>query len=141
MLRPMTSPRARRAANIATVLFAGAAVFEVALALGAPLGHAAFGGTHRTLPPGLRVTSAFSAALFIAAIAIVRTRAGLRGVGASSIWARRATWGLAILFAVGVLMNLASQSSWERLLQAPIVLAMSICCAVVARENTAPSHS
>jgi hypothetical protein len=137
----MTSPRARRAANIATVLFAGAAVFEVALALGAPLGHAAFGGTHRTLSPGLRVASVISAALFIAAIGVVRTAAGLRGAGASSIWARRATWGLAILFAVGVLMNLASQSSWERFLQAPIALAMSVCCAVVAREKTVPPHS
>jgi hypothetical protein len=49
---------ARTAAVAAAVGFLTIAVFQAALALGAPLGRAAWGGTHPQAPTGLRVASA-----------------------------------------------------------------------------------
>jgi hypothetical protein len=46
-----------RSAVAAAVGIAGLAGFELALALGAPLGRAATGGTHTYLPAGLRIAS------------------------------------------------------------------------------------
>ena len=51
-------------AVVAAVGFIVLAVFQVALALGAPLGEAAYGGTHTDLPVALRITSAFAAIVY-----------------------------------------------------------------------------
>ena len=50
---------------VAYVLLAGLAVFQIALAAGAPLGHLAWGGKHRVLPKGLRIASALSVGLYV----------------------------------------------------------------------------
>ena len=79
MNAPATRPAARAgkqptraAAAAAACCFAIAiAGFETALALGAPLGRAAWGGTHVYLTEGLRIASVF-AALFWAR-AVLRT--------------------------------------------------------------------
>jgi len=44
----------RLAAVAAAIGFGGIAIFELALAAGAPLGHAAWGGSHATSPQGSR---------------------------------------------------------------------------------------
>jgi hypothetical protein len=50
-----------RAAQVATIGFAGMIVFEVALAAGARLGDAAWGGAHAQLTTGQRFGSAVKA--------------------------------------------------------------------------------
>ena len=71
----------RRATQAATIGFAALAVFEAALAAGAPLGDAAWGGSAAHLTTGQRVASAVTATFWIAAIAVVRgaPRAGRSG--------------------------------------------------------------
>jgi hypothetical protein len=54
--RPARSP----AGAAAAAGFIGLAGFELALALGAPLGRAAMGGTHTYLPAGLRIVAGFA---------------------------------------------------------------------------------
>src|SRR4051794_29172718 len=68
----------RRATQAATIGFAALMVFQVALAAGAPLGEAAWGGAHTHLTPGQRTGSAISVLFYLAAILVVRGRAARR---------------------------------------------------------------
>lgn len=139
-VRAERPPRARAAVAAAAGLI-GLSLFELALALGAPLGRAAMGGTHTVLPTGLRIVSAFAALIWPVAALVVLRRGGyqvpLIGVGFSRVGA----WVLVGLLSLGVLMNLASSSDWERFLQAPIALLLAGLCLVVARGGAGASGS
>jgi hypothetical protein len=124
-----------QAALAAAVGFTGLAAFELALALGAPLGRAAMGGTHTYLPPGLRIASGALTVFWALAALLILRRAGYRVPVFSARVARAGTWALAVLLTLGVLMNLASSSSWERYLQAPIAVVMAALCFRVARSG------
>jgi hypothetical protein len=124
-----------RAAVAAAAGFVGLAGFELALALGAPLGRAAMGGTHTYLPAGLRIVSAVAALVWPLAALVVFRRGGYRVPLISTRGARAGTWVLVGLLSLGVLMNLASSSGWERFLQAPITAVMLALCVLVARSR------
>ena len=127
-----------RAAVAAAVGFVGLAGFELALALGAPLGRAAMGGTHTYLPAGLRIASGALTILWALAALLILRRAGYRVPVISARVARAGTWAVAVLLTLGVLMNLASSSDWERYLQAPIAAVMAALCFRVARSDHRP---
>jgi hypothetical protein len=120
----------RRAAQAASIGFAALAAFEAALAAGAPLGAAAWGGADAHLTTGQRVASAATAAFWLAAIAVVRGRA----TGRAERRYRWGTLGLVALLAGSALVNVASASPWERYLLAPVALVLAGLCAVVVRE-------
>ncbi len=124
-----------RAAVAAAAGFVGLAAFELALAFGAPLGRAAMGGTHTYLPAGLRIVSALAALVWPLAALVVLRRGGYRVPLISTRVARAGTWVLVSLLSLGVLMNLASSSGWERFLQAPITAIMLALCVLVARSR------
>jgi uncharacterized membrane protein len=110
-------------------------VFETVLAAGARLGDAARGGAHAQLTTGQRVGSALSVLFYAAAIIMVRRRAAGRPE-------RRYRWGtrgLAVVFALTALMNLASGSDWENYLMAPVALVLAALCVVVSRGPTRQS--
>jgi hypothetical protein len=121
------------AAVTAAVLIGAVIVFQVALALGAPWGKAAWGGQHAgTLPIRLRVASAGAAVMLAVLGWIVLAAAGL--VATSPLpesWLAPATWAATAYFALGALVNLISRSSIERI-WAPVALATAICCGIVA---------
>jgi hypothetical protein len=121
-----------RAAQVATIGFAGMIVFQVALAAGARLGDAAWGGAHAQLTTGQRFGSAVSVLFYVAAMITVRRRAA----GRAELRYRWGTWGLAVIFAVAALMNLASESRWENYLMAPVALVLATLCVIVARAPT-----
>jgi hypothetical protein len=127
--RPTRSP----AAAAAAAGFIGLAGFELALTLGAPLGRAAMGGTHTYLPAGLRIVSGIATLLWPLAALVVLGRGGYRVPLISLRVSRAGTWVLVGLLSLGVLMNLASSSDWERFLQAPIAAVLAALCLVVAR--------
>jgi hypothetical protein len=104
-------------------------VFEAALVAGARLGDAAWGGAHAQLTTGQRFGSALSVLFYAAAIIIVRGCAA----GRAQRRYRWGTWGLAVIFALTALMNLASQSQWENYLMAPVALVLAALCVIVAR--------
>jgi hypothetical protein len=124
---------ARPAAVAAAVGFVAYAGFEVALALGAHWGHAAWGGTHAALPPGLRIASGGAAVFWLLAALVVLGGAGYRASPVPYRVARAGAWVLAGLLALGTLTNAASASAWERVLQAPIACLLALLCLVVAR--------
>jgi hypothetical protein len=122
----------RSAAVVAAGGFILVAGFQVALALGAPLGRAAWGGARDRLPKGLRIASGFAAVIWIVAAIVVLARAGYQG---SPLSLEVPAWGPWVLFGMltlGAVMNLASKSRCERFLMSPIAALLAILCLVVA---------
>jgi hypothetical protein len=131
---------ARPAATVVAVGFAGLAVFQLALAAGAPLGAAAWGGTERVLPMAFRIGSAGTVLLYaVGAFAVLRC-AGFHVPGISVRFARAATWVLGVILPLSGLANLASESEWERYLLAPVAIGLGALCLMVAR-STRPEHT
>jgi hypothetical protein len=128
----------RTAAVIATVGFAGIAAFELVLALGAPLGHAAYGGSTAQLSAGERVVSVMAVIVWLAAAVVVLGRAGFLAVTWPTELFRRATWVLVAVSALAALPNLVSQSPWEQFVFGPTALVLAALCLVVARSPAGP---
>jgi hypothetical protein len=120
-------------AYLAVAMLIGIAVFQLALAAGAPLGRAAWGGQHHgTLPAGFRVASGVAGrVVYPAIVAVVLATAGVVDGGWAPGDGRVVMWVLTVFFGVGTLANAASRSRPERI-WAPVSLAIAICCAIIA---------
>jgi hypothetical protein len=130
------APRRRLAAAAATG-FLIIASFQVALALGAPLGAAAFGGAIAgQLPQQLRIASAGAAVVWFLAALIVLARGGFAISPLPKAVSRWGTWMLVGLLALATLLNLASSSPWERFGWGPFSLGMLILCLALARGGS-----
>jgi hypothetical protein len=129
------------AGALAAIGFASLAIFQAALAAGAPWGHAAWGGEAADLSAAQRSASAVAAFLYVAAALIVLCRAGLiwRALSDAVIF-RWGTWFFAAAMAVGALPNLASQSRWENFVLGPLALVLAALCVVVARRAATRSE-
>lgn len=111
------------------------AAFQTTLALGAPFGAAAQGGTNPgQLPGALRLVSGGGAIVWLCATVLVLARGGWVVVPLSDAVTRVATWGLVGLLAVGALMNVASSSPWERYGWGPFTLVLFVLCVVLAKS-------
>ena len=112
---PHKRAQAGRVAAIAAAAgFIALAGFQLALALGAPFGHAAWGGSTAHLSAAQRVGSAFAVVLWIGAAATVLRRVGLIARPRAVAVVRWATWSIAGLCAISAVANLASDSRWEK---------------------------
>jgi len=128
---------AKKPVRIAAVTAAGGfllqAAFQAALALGAPLGSASWGGAYEgQLPTSLRIASGVAACVYVLFALIVLGRGGFRGVPLPYGVLRWGTWVLVGLMLVGVLPNLASTSGWERFGWGPLALILALLCLFVA---------
>jgi hypothetical protein len=130
-----TVPGVNVAATIAVVLLAVVSVFQILLALGAPLGHAAWGGRHRGILPGpLRIASGVAGLVVYPLIGMfVLSSAGLIRADWMPGTGKAGMWVLAGFFTLGGLANFASRSKVERY-WGPVSLAIAACCAVIATK-------
>lgn len=121
---------------IAVTLLAVLAAFQLALALGAPLGAAAWGGQHAgVLPSRLRVASGVAAVLvYPAVIVITVASSGLIATDGIPLAGGTTMWVLSGLFAVSTVANAASRSRVERI-WAPVSLVLAACCAIIAASQ------
>jgi hypothetical protein len=129
----------RTAAIGAAALLAALAVFQLALALGAPWGRAAYGGLTDQPGAALRVSSAVATLIWAGAALVVLKRAGI------SAWAplpRRAlpiaVWCLAGLTTLAVIPNAISPSALERSIWIPwavITTLLVLTVAVTSRKR------
>ena len=121
------------AAGIAALLFLGMAGFQVALALGAPLGAHVLGGRNPgTLPVRLRVISAVAAAILTAAAVVVLARAGIVGwPSQADALLAPACWVISGYMVLNTLGNLRSTSRVERTLFAAVTAALALLCGFV----------
>jgi hypothetical protein len=84
------------------------------------------------LPDRLRIASTFAAVFWLVAAFVVLARARFDW---SPFPFSVGTWGTWVLFGllvVGTLMNLASRSRLERVIQTPIAAVLAILCLLVA---------
>ena len=116
----------------AAVILGGLALFQLALALGAPYGRFAWGGRHAVLPTPLRAGSLITMAAYSLCGVILLDRAGVIDVFGNDELVGLATWVLVGLFAAGTLLNLASRSPDERRVMTPVALALCLLSLVVA---------
>ena len=121
------------AATLAVVLLAVVSVFQVLLALGAPLGHAAWGGRYTgTLPGPLRIVSGVVGLVVYPLIGLfVLSSASLIRADWMPATGKGGMWVLAGFFTLGGLANFVSRSKVERY-WGPVSLAIAACCAVIA---------
>ncbi|WP_328414683.1 hypothetical protein OG470_20850 [Micromonospora sp. NBC_00389] len=120
----------------AAVGLVGIALFQLALAVGAPLGRAAWGGTHvGPLPTGWRVASGVAVIVWTFAALVVLRRGGMGLLGMPETVARWGTWVLFGLLLLGVLMNVASSSAWERYFWGPYALILAGLCSLAANSD------
>lgn len=121
-------------AVLAVVVLAGLAVFQAALAAGAPLGRFAWGGQHTVLPTKLRIGSAVSIVLYAVFALIILATAERVSDGTGAGVTDVGIWVLTAYFALGVAMNAISRSRPERLVMTPVVLVLALVCLVLALQ-------
>ncbi|AWB94690.1 hypothetical protein DCE93_02640 [Agromyces badenianii] len=113
------------------VILAALAVFQLALALGAPIGHFAWGGQHRVLPPRLRIGSAVSIVIYAIIAALALDRVGIIDVVSDTV----STVGMWIVFGyfvLGIPMNAISRSRAERFTMTPVVIVLALLSLLIA---------
>lgn len=117
----MTAPTAAR---IFAGLTAVVSAFQLALAFGAPWGDLAMGGAvEGPLPPAMRIAALVQMALLIAIAAVMLSRAGVILPGWRSL-SRPLAWATMLILAISAVLNLVTPSSLERLIWAPVAIAM-----------------
>ena len=111
------------------------ALFQCLLAIGLPLGRAAWGGRHRILPTKLRIASATAIGVLALAAWMLLASADLVTPG-DMLAVRVAAWALAGYFALNVAMNALSKSRIERaiMLSASILLVVSYLLVLLGRR-------
>lgn len=115
------------------LLLAALAVFQVALACGAPLGRLAWGGQHRVLPTRLRLGSLSSVLVYALIAAVVAARADLVDIGVSDRVVEVAARFVAGYFLLGIGVNAASRSRPERAVMTPLCAVLCVLSVLVAR--------
>jgi len=122
----------RAAAVVYAALAAGAAVFQLALALGAPFGSYAMGGAFPGQYPTAMRFGALLAVLLLGLLAgVILTRAGLAfpKLASASRWL---VWVVVAYGVFGLVVNLITPSGGERAIWAPVALVQLVCSLVVA---------
>lgn len=139
---PETGRGIRMVAIAAAAIFTGVAAFQIAMALGAPWGALASGGGHEgQLSPVLRIGSGIAGGSLLWMALVVLARGGVT-MPITPVPARRLkafTWTIAGFMVFNTVANLASQSSSEQLLFAPITALLAVLTVLVAARGTTPA--
>jgi hypothetical protein len=122
-------------AIVAGVGFVVLAIFQAALAFGAPFGRAAWGGTLARLPVRLRVASATAVPLWLLAALVLLGRSEFRSTPVHGAFARWGTLVLIGLLAMSALANLFSRSPWERFVWGPVALFLAGSCLLIVNSG------
>ena len=120
-------------AGVAFAIAAGVVIaFQLALALGAPWGEYAMGGTQPgRFPPALRVAAVGQAVVIALLAIVVLSAAGLAipGVADTLPWS---IWVAVAVSAVALVLNTITRSSGERRIWAPVTAVMLVSSLIVA---------
>jgi len=114
-----------------TVILGALAIFQLALALGAPIGRFAWGGQHRVLPARLRVGSAVAIVICALIAVIALDRVGAIDV-LPDLLATVAMWVVFAYFVLGIVLNAASRSKAERAVMVPVTIVLAVLSFLIA---------
>jgi hypothetical protein len=116
------------------------ALFQLALAFGAPWGRFAWGGQHSgTLPTGYRIASAISILVYGFMAVLALDRAGILDVFPEG-FSKVGSWVVFGYLGLGVLMNAISRSKPERYVMTPVALVLAVLALLIALSPT-PARS
>ena len=107
-------------------------MFQILLALGAPLGKMAWGGKYSILPLQLRIGSLISAGLLILAIFIFLEKAKLLYIFNSNLLVNLLVWFFVVIFSSSSLGNILSESKLEKSIMMPIAITLMLLALIVA---------
>jgi hypothetical protein len=135
--RAMPIVNVQNAAIGAAVLIGGVAIFQIALAIGLPLGEATMGGSAPTvdgvLSPAFRVVALLSAGILIGVAWVVLARAGVVSTRLVSdralVWL---TWGIVAFLMLNTVGNFSAPHPVERYVMGSITLLLVLLCGFVA---------
>jgi hypothetical protein len=123
-------------AMLAAVLFGALALFQVALALGAPWGAFAYGGRaireDGTLPITYRLASAVAAVVLVLFAIVILTRAGVIGTAGDSTLVSVLSWVIVAFLVLNTLSNVSGKHWIERFVFGGITVVLAVLCAIVA---------
>lgn len=121
------------AAVALTVMLGLLAIFQIALAAGAPLGKFAWGGQHATLPLNLRfgAVSAVFRYGFVAFIALDRSGTITVLPEEFSFWVM---WIVVAHLGFSVILSLLSASKYEKMTLAPYTFVMGLLSLLIALQ-------
>ena len=120
------------AAIISIIIFSLLSVFQLLLIVGAPLGHFAWGGQHKTLPRKLRVGSAVSILIYAAFIVCILSKAAIWPILPEGTFLDVSLWIMTAYLTLGILLNAISRSRPERYTMTPVVFVLTICLFIIA---------
>ena len=129
-------PSPRISALVFSGLIAIVCALQLALALGAPWGQFAMGGAFPgVFPPAMRLAALLQIGVLalIALLVLARAEVLLPGWRAAS---RRLIWVIVPFLGVGVVLNLITPSAMERLIWAPVALALLLSSLRVALSSS-----
>ncbi len=115
-----------------TVVSAVLAVFQLALACGAPLGRFAWGGQHDVLPSRLRRGSVIAVVLYAAFSLVLLAASGVLVIPVLEPVSILLCWMIVIYLSIGTVMNLLSRSKPERFVMTPIAAVLALLGLIVA---------
>lgn len=112
--------------TLALLILCALIVFQIAAALGAPIGQFTQGGQAKLLSPAQRQLALMSAVLLLIALYALATQYGLWTVRFLSDRLNHiACWFFALLFSVNVVLNALSRSPQERLVMTPLAVILA----------------
>lgn len=135
----MTNPQ--RLATAAAAVLGLLMLFQLLLALGLPLGRAAWGGQYDVLPTNLRLSSLAAVAILGLAAWVMLARADLVRPGPKGRIIRWAAWGFAAYLALNTAGNLVSTSPIERAVMTPVTIFLAVSFVIVALSRSKSSSS
>ena len=107
-------------------------LFQIALAAGMPWGHLAMGGRYPgKFPLNMRVGAIIQGAVMAFLGMIVLSRAGVAFPEFAN-FSNTLIWVAVAISGISLVMNLITQSKWERILWVPVALLMMVSSLVVA---------
>jgi hypothetical protein len=109
-----------------------AAVFQLALAVGAPLGDFAMAGKFPgQFPFAMRIAAFVQAVVLVLLAAVLCARADLM-FPQWRFLSERLCWGVVVFSALGLVLNLITPAKWERIIWAPVAAVLFATSFVVA---------
>ena len=118
-------------AIVLTVILAVLAIFQAALAFGAPIGQYAWGGQHRVLPLRFRIGSVVAILLYALIVVIAFDRLGAIDVFPEP-FSVIAMWVIFGYFTLGIFMNAISRSKPERNVMTPVCVVLAALSLLIA---------